>query len=169
MADYFKTLDPRARLHVVATEGEPSIEGNSSPVSASLYLERTSGTGRFSDFTNNSWSLTVNGSKVTGSGTYDLRGDGSQLLLTKSVTVVHDADGSKRITVTGTFNDPRGNVAAGTVSGAFDLTDIPRNRIAVKVDGDMVTHEVKVKINGSMVVALPYVKVDGAMKLALAE
>lgn len=165
MADFYTTLDARARLHLVVNETGTSIPGNTSSVSAQLYLERTSGTGRYSNFTNNSWSLNIDGQVVGGSGTYDLRGAGSNLLLNNSFTVAHSADGTRTISASGSFSDPRGNVAAGTASGSLGLTRIPRGP-KVEQSGAWQQTIAYAEVSGAWQTCLVYVEQSGAWVLA---
>lgn len=126
MADFYHALDANARLHVVVNQTAQSIALNTSTISAQLYLERTAGTGRWSGYTNNSWSMTIDGQVIGGSGTYDLRGGGSQLLLNGTFTVAHNSDGTKTIGIGSAFSDPHGTVASGSFGDALALTTIPR-------------------------------------------
>jgi hypothetical protein len=115
------------QLHVQAYEASYNVEGNYSRVQVNVWIERTSGTGKYSNYTDNSWSDAVGGSTFqTGSGTYDLRGGGSQLLLSGQATVYHNADGSRVVAISGAFTDPHGNLGSGSAGGSLTLTTIPR-------------------------------------------
>lgn len=115
------------QLHVQAYEASYNVAGNYSRVQVNVWIERTSGTGKYSNYTDNSWSDAVGGSTFQhGSGTYDLRGGGSQLLLSGQITVYHNADGSRVIAISGAFTDPHGNLGSGSAGGSLTLTTIPR-------------------------------------------
>ena len=116
MANYESVLDARVNLRLVVTD-------NAGSTYVELWLIRTSGTGRYSDFTNNSWSVNIDGQTASGSGKYDVR-SGSQRILATTLYPARSA-GARDISVSGSFSDPRGNVAAGSTGGAFTLAGFP--------------------------------------------
>jgi hypothetical protein len=126
LADFYVSLGANAQLHLQAYEASYDTPSNTSVVQANVWLERTAGTGRYSSYTNNSWSDNIDGQGASGSGTYDLRGGGSQLLLSNSFTIAHNSDGTRSISVSAAFSDPHANIGSGTASGTLVLTTIPR-------------------------------------------
>jgi hypothetical protein len=124
VADFYQDLDSRVRLHLITYETGTNTAGNYSTVHSELWLERTSGSGRFS-YNTNYWSMVVDGQEVDGSGTYDLRGGNNQLF-SNDFAVGHNADGTKTISVSGGLYAPDGNIGSGNVYGAIGLTTIAR-------------------------------------------
>ncbi|QEO08882.1 hypothetical protein [Protaetiibacter larvae] len=161
MPEYAVTLDPRVRLVLAVSEGTPAAGW---PITAALYLERLSGTGRWSNYTDNSWSITVDGQELEGSGTYDLRGTVPPGTTKRDLLISHvfTVAAAATTAVSGSFSDPRGNVAAGTVAATFALS--PRNRARVGVGDAWVEAEVYAGVNGIWKPAVPYAGVDDAWK-----
>lgn len=115
MADFQTTLDARAALLL-------RVIDNGSSLSVYLYLIRLSG-GRFSNYTDNSWSVSIDGAGGGGSGTYNISG-GNQLLYANTFYPSRSV-GARTISVSGSFNDPRGNVAAGSTGGTLSIAGRP--------------------------------------------
>lgn len=126
MADFYSGTSNGARLHLVVNVASQNIAGNYSTISVQLYLERVSGTGRWSGYTDNSWSVNCAGQGANGGGSYDLRPTGSQLLINQSFNVGHASNGTLTFTTSGAFHDPRGNIGDLSVSGNVTAPTIPR-------------------------------------------
>jgi len=126
MSDFYVALGANAQLHLQVYEVSYDIPSNTSQVQTNVWLERTAGTGRYSSYTNNNWNDNTDGQTASGSGTYDLRGGGSQLLMSNTWTIAHNSDGTRSISASAYFNDPHANIGTGTASGSLALTTIPR-------------------------------------------
>ena len=126
MATYSKNLDSSYRLELEITQTSQNIGANTSNVSFTLRVVHYAGLAKYSNYTSNSWSATINGSTSSGSGTYDFRSSSTKTLLSGSRTITHNSDGSKSISVSGSWNDASNYIPDGSVSGTFALTTIPR-------------------------------------------
>lgn len=126
MATFAVALDARVNLRLELVEVSWDINTNTSVVNAQLWLDRTSGTGRWSTNTSPSRSMNIGGQPYGPvNGGYDVRG-GSQLQLNANFTIAHNADGTGAVYGSGSFSDPTGNVGSGSVGGTIGLTTIPR-------------------------------------------
>jgi hypothetical protein len=98
-SDAFST--GKATLYLTVTETSIDAPTNTSVVSFTL-----SATGNNASYNLNSgstWSISINGTPYSGSWTYDFRADNTKTIkATTTQSVVHDADGSKTITVSAT-------------------------------------------------------------------
>lgn len=117
---------------VDATESDVSNSANTSKVTAKAYVRRTnsSSNGAY-NASGTAWSITIDGTKTSGTSKWDTRNTSSwQLLGTAEKTITHDSNGSKKITISGTHtgNSASGSSKMGNASGSgtFTLTDIPR-------------------------------------------
>lgn len=104
-----------------------SIENNTSTLTYSLTLTKNAGTGLWN---NNScpWSITINGTTVSGTFTYDFRNYSSLTLKSSTtMTVTHNNDGTKSVSVSASVNMNNSSyVSTMTPSGTLTLTTIPR-------------------------------------------
>ena len=97
---------------------------NKSTVTAKLYYKRnntgftTSGTGSFS--------LTIGGVKKSASKTMSITGGSWALAMEASVTIDHDTDGSKKITISAEGSIPSTTLSSTACSGTATLDTIPR-------------------------------------------
>jgi hypothetical protein len=129
MTNYTDSIgDGDQHLLLVVSETGTSVANNTSTVTAELYLKRDSGSGAWSNYTTNTWSMTINGTKYSGSGTYDLRGAGSVTLIgKKTLTIAHAANGTKTISISAAFKDPNGGgIGSGSISTTKALTTLPQ-------------------------------------------
>lgn len=107
------------------TESNIDPSANTSKVTAKLVYRNSSGYSTYSD--ESTFYLTVNGSKATKTNGYNLAAGGTYTVLTNTVTVAHNADGSKSITISGggALTGTQG-LSASSGSGTAALTAIPR-------------------------------------------
>lgn len=102
----------------------PNNGANTSTVTAALYYKRnntgftTSGTGSFS--------LTIGGVKKSASKTMSITGGSWALAMEASVTIDHDTDGSKKITISAAGSIPDTTLSSTSCSGTATLDTIPR-------------------------------------------
>ena len=118
------------RLQIAWSVGSQSVANNTSSVTAKVQLVSTGSSYTINSSASKSGSLTINGTKYTFTFTAALSGNQTKTLFTKTVTVAHNADGTKtcsfsatagiNVTLSGTYY---GNVTASG-SGVFDT--IPR-------------------------------------------
>lgn len=130
-----------------------SVANNTSSVTVKVQLASTGSSYTINSTASKSGSLTINGTKYTFSFTAGLSGNQTKTLYTKTVTVAHNADGTKicsfsatcgiNVTLSGTYY---GNVTASG-SGTFDTiaraSTISSVTSSVSVNG---TNEVTVNI-----------------------
>lgn len=104
-----------------------SIENNTSTLTYSLTLTKNAGYGLYNG---NScpWSITINGTTVSGTFTYDFQNYSSLTLKgSTTMTVTHNNDGTKSVSCSASVNmDNEPYVYTMTPSGTLTLTTIPR-------------------------------------------
>ena len=114
------------RLQIAWSVDSQSVANNTSTVTAKVQLVSTGSSYTINSSASKSGSLTINGTKYTFSFTASLSGNQTKTLYTKTVTVSHNADGTKtcsfsatagiNVTLSGTYY---GNVTASG-SGVFN-------------------------------------------------
>ena len=114
------------RIQIVWTVDDQSEANNTSTVTAKVQLVSTGSSYTINSSASKSGSLTINGTKYTFNFTASLSGNQTKTLYTKTVTVAHNADGTKTcsfsatcgidVTLSGTFY---GDITASG-SGTFD-------------------------------------------------
>ncbi len=114
------------RLQIAWSVDSQSVANNTSTVTAKVQLVSTGSSYTINSSASKSGSLTINGTKYTFSFTASLSGNQTKTLFTKTVTVAHNANGSKtcsfsatcgiNVTLSGTYY---GNVTASG-SGVFN-------------------------------------------------
>lgn len=114
----------------VEWSGTGSIASNQSPVTANFYVKKASSTGIINVPTTGHWdcSVTIGGSNVSQSVSASIGADWV-LMLTLTVPITHNSDGSKSITIAASAWGPSGTSYSGlqTVgSGTAVLDNIPR-------------------------------------------
>lgn len=110
------------------TEGNYDIENNNSPVTVTMYLGRTSSRSYFGgDYTGN---ITIDGDShdLSGEVPYPTYIDGGKWypVASWSKTVNHNADGSKKTSVSASLSSNYFTPSSSTASGEVELTTIPR-------------------------------------------
>lgn len=153
-------------LVLVVTVSSQSISANTSTVAWNFYMDEYVNANPFNNNGNSSASATV-GSVVFSSSTLSYNFDGTNEdigIASGSVVIAHNADGTKSITVGGSYNG--GNpIGTASFSNTFVLPTIPRNRLIVGDAGVHKTAEVYVDINGVRYMGQPYVGDAGVWKL----
>lgn len=141
------------QLRIVWTVDSQSVANNTSSVTAKVQLVSTGSSYTINSTASKSGSLTINGTKFTFTFTAALSGSQTKTIYTKTVTVAHNADGTKtcsfsatagiNVTLSGTYY---GNVTASG-SGTFDTiaraSTISSVTSSVAING---TNEVTVNI-----------------------
>lgn len=112
---------------LTVTQQSQSAQNNSSTVSYVLTLVRPSAV---TSSATKSWSVTINGSTYSGSGT--IGGSGNKTLLSGTVTIPHNADGTKTLSFSGKcqLDINWGGTQLGTISGNGSMTLTPIQRYA---------------------------------------
>lgn len=148
-----KAIRTGYQLKIVWTVGSQSVANNTSSVTVKVQLVSTGSSYTINSSASKSGSVTINGTKYTFSFTAALSGNQAKTLYTKTVTITHNADGSKtcafsatcgiNVTLSGTYY---GDVTASG-SGTFDTiaraSTISGVTSSVSVNG---TNAVKVDI-----------------------
>ena len=141
------------QLRITWSVGSQSVANNTSSVTAKVQLVSTGSSYTINSSASKSGSLTINGTKYTFTFTASLNGNQVKTIYTKTVTVAHNADGTKtcsfsatagiNVTLSGTYY---GNVTASG-SGTFDTiaraSTISSVTSSVAING---TNEVTVNI-----------------------
>ncbi len=141
------------QLRITWSVGSQSVANNTSSVTAKVQLVSTGSSYTINSSASKSGSLTINGTKYTFTFTAALSGNQTKTIFTKTVTVAHNADGTKtcafsatagiNVTLSGTYY---GNVTASG-SGTFDTiaraSTISSVTSSVAING---TNEVTVNI-----------------------
>lgn len=114
-------------LRLDINPGASDIANNTTPITYELYLQRTATNfgGYYSNYDSTA-NLTINGTSISVPNfTYNFSTNYKKSLQTGSMTIAHNADGSKTISASASVN-PTGNVPSGSGSGSLALTTIPR-------------------------------------------
>lgn len=126
MAEYWSNTDRGYRIRLWLDQVGQDIAGNSSQVRVRLALLNTTTT--FSGYSCSAY-VDVNGQKLTWSGSPGMTGYNQTVwVIDQTITVGHNADGTKSFGFTAQFNGS-GGWSPGTLtigSGVFTLTTIPR-------------------------------------------
>lgn len=133
------------RIQIAWTVGSQSVANNTSSVTAKVQLVSTGASYTINSSASKSGSLTINGTKYTFNFTASLSGNQTKTLFTKTVTVAHNADGTKtcafsatcgiNVTLSGTYY---GNVTAsgnGTFNTIARASTISSVTASVSVNG----------------------------------
>lgn len=157
----------------VEWSGTGSTASNQSSVTANFYVKKASSTGIINVPTTGHWdcSLNVGGSVVSGSVSASIGADWV-LMLTATVPITHNSDGSKSITISASAYGPSGTSYSGlqtSGSGTAVLDNIPRassasfgfftmgtaGTITISRASSSFTHDVYIKF-GSKYVCIAY-------------
>lgn len=121
-----KSIRTGYELHIAWSVGTQSVADNTSPVTVKVQLVSTGSSYTINSSASKSGSLTINGTKYSFTFTAALSGNQTKTIYTKTVTVKHNADGTKTcafsatagidVTLSGTFY---GDVTASG-NGTFD-------------------------------------------------
>lgn len=125
-----KAIRTGYQMKIVWTVGSQSVANNTSSVTVKVQLVSTGASYTINSSASKSGSLTINGTKYTFTFTASLSGNQTKTLFTKTVTIAHNADGSKtcafastigiKVTLGGTYYDD----VTASGNGTFDT--IPR-------------------------------------------
>lgn len=125
-----KAIRTGYQMKIVWSVGSQSVANNNSSVTVKVQLVSTGSSYTINSSASKSGSVTINGTKYSFSFTAALSGNQTKTIYTKTVTIAHNADGSKtcafaatigiNVTLSGTYY---GNVTASG-NGTFDT--IPR-------------------------------------------
>ena len=101
-----------------------SVSGNYSTVTATMYYSRTN-TG-YTTYGTGSFSITINGSTNSESKSVQITYNSNTVAVTHTVTVSHIADGTKKITISGSGSIPGTSFSSTDISAEVTLDTIPR-------------------------------------------
>lgn len=129
MASVDVTVTNQIKLRFNWSQASQNISNNNSVVSWNLQLISTTGT--ISSSANKSWSVTVNGSKYSGTNTIGINPNTTKTLASGSTTIAHNSDGTKSFSFS--FSQQFdinysgvGHIGTKSGSGSGTLTTIPR-------------------------------------------
>lgn len=128
MTYYYGSLGTQYTLALEVWLISQNVQANSSVVGWALTVRKNTGTGFYSLSDPAPWSANINGNTPSGETTYDFRAYSALTLGSGSYTVPHNNDGTKSISVSGSFDpeqsDPK--FQPGSASGTFTLPTIAR-------------------------------------------
>ena len=151
MASMDVTVTKQIKLRFNWSQASQNISNNNSVVSWSLQLISTTGT--ISSSANKSWSVTVNGSKYSGTNTIGISTNTTKTLASGSTTIAHNSDGTK--TFSFSFSQQFdinysgvGQIGTKSGSGSGTLTTIPRTSSVSSTNAN-IDDPIKITINRS--------------------
>ena len=151
MASMDVTVTNQIKLRFNWSQASQNISNNNSVVSWNLQLISTTGT--ISSSANKSWSVTVNGSKYSGTNTIGISTNTTKTLASGSTTIAHNSDGTK--TFSFSFSQQFdinysgvGQIGTKSGSGSGTLTTIPRTSSVSSTNAN-IGDPIKITINRS--------------------
>ena len=149
MASMDVTVTNQIKLRFNWSQASQNISNNNSVVSWNLQLISTTGT--ISSSANKSWSVTVNGSKYSGTNTIGISTNTTKTLASGSTTIAHNSDGTK--TFSFSFSQQFdinysgvGQIGTKSGSGSGTLTTIPRTSSVSSTNAN-IGDPIKITIN----------------------
>lgn len=107
-----------------------NISNNTSTITARLYWMSTDSYGAVSSSSTKNWSITIDGTRYTGTTTAGLSAGQKKLIGTASKTVTHNGDGTRSVSISGVFDMEvtlHGTYyRSKSTSGTYSLNRIPR-------------------------------------------
>lgn len=132
-----KSIRTGYELHIAWSVGSQSVADNTSSVTAKVQLVSTGSSYTINSSASKSGSLTINGTKYSFTFTAALSGNQTKTIYTKTVTVKHNADGTKTcafsatagidVTLSGTFYGDitaSGNGTFNTIARASSISSV---------------------------------------------
>lgn len=133
-------------LNVYVDQGSQSITANTSTVNWRMTVSRTGAYYTYNNQGDSTLSLSLDGRSVHSSNpTWHTSGE-EYTLASGSSTISHNADGTKTLPVSCTFNPNNGLHGTITVSASLSLTTIPRSS-SVSVSAGVIGSSVTININ----------------------
>lgn len=133
-------------LNVYVEQGSQSITANTSTVNWRMTVSRTGGYYTYNNQGDSTLTLSLDGRSVHSSNpTWHTSGE-EYTLASGSSTISHNADGTKMLPVSCTFNPNNGLHGTITVSASLSLTTIPRSS-SVSVSAGVIGSSVTITIN----------------------
>ena len=133
-------------LNVYVDQGSQSITANTSTVNWRMTVSRTGGYYTYNNQGDSTLTLSLDGRSVHSSNpTWHTSGE-EYTLASGSSTISHNADGTKMLPVSCTFNPNNGLHGTITVSASLSLTTIPRSS-SVSVSAGVIGSAVTININ----------------------
>ncbi len=133
-------------LNVYIDQGAQNIAANTSTVNWEMTVSRSSYYHTYNNNGSSTLSLSLDGRNVHSSNPTWEVWDGEVTLAKGSSTIAHNADGSKTLPFSCTFNPNNGLHGTITVSGNLGLTAIPRSS-SVNVSAGVIGSAVTININ----------------------
>lgn len=142
-----------------------NVTANTSSVTAELWFIKVSSYWYPYNLSGYSCGININGNNASTTATIDMRSVNSQRIWSRTVTVAHNADGAKSITISSGGNTGL-NLGSVSVSGTAKLDSIPRASDFGTITGNQIgsavtiaisrasgsfTHDVSMKLGGATV------------------
>ncbi|QIK57762.1 hypothetical protein G7059_07880 [Erysipelothrix sp. HDW6A] len=138
------------QLEVWLEQRSQNIANNNTVIAYEFGIRRTATNGGayWTTNTNNSAWLTVNGTNISiANFSYDFRNSTYKVLASSTITVPHNADGTKSVYINGTIQIGSGLLQGGNANGTLWLTTIPRASSISSVTGSTIGSVVTVAIS----------------------
>jgi hypothetical protein len=147
------------------SESDASIEDNTSVVTASLVYHHGGGVATGNNSSN--FRLSINGDEVKRTNGYTLYPGNTYTVLTHTVTVKHDADGTKKIEISG-GGGIKGTTGLADSSGeaVVELSRVPRT-VWVANGSDKSRGIASIRVGGEWKDTVPYVNDNGTWKVGV--
>ena len=154
MATFTQNLsnDSRYSITLTVTEVLPDdyLVTNKTNVNYTLTATKSSGSGYYTVYSENPVLVIINGTTVVDKKiSYDFTSSTPQTITLASGTLTgisHNNDGTKKITVSGYFNDVSNNLGSATATGTLTLTSIPRYANITSFSSQAINDETTIRL-----------------------
>ena len=163
----------KADTWVEYTIASQSVENNQSRVIAYFYTALASGesSGTYDNQDGGECQyFTVGGASGTiywNDGPYDYRISTPMLIAKFDGYITHNADGTKSITIAGSYTTKSSYISGGTISSNVTLPAIDRGLMRVKVSGTWRTGLVYVRVSGTWRLGQAYCRSGGVWRIGV--
>ena len=123
-----------------------NVANNTSSVKAELWFIKASSYWHPYNLSGYSCAININGNSATATRTFDLRSAWSQKIWERTVTVAHNADGNKSITISSSGGTGL-NLGSVSVSGTAKLDTIPRASNIGTISGNQIGSAITIPIS----------------------
>lgn len=151
-------------VDLIVNPGAQSVPGNYTAVAWSLRARSTGGSPTWSG-DSQSWSVNIGGYTYSGTWVLDFRSTSLIIVAGRTTNVVHNVDGTRVLSSSGTLTTNHSNFGSGTAGGTLTLDRIPRGP-KVRYNGAWRDTIAFVKDGATWRQAVPYVKSGASWKPA---
>ena len=124
----------------IVWSAEQDVTGNYSMVTAILYYSRTN-TG-YKTYGSGKFGITINGETKTENKTITIEHNSNTEVIESKVKVLHNADGTKKITISGSGSISGTTLSSTTISSSVTLNTIPRKSSLTASNGTLGTAQI---------------------------